>query len=420
MAPEMTLTDPSRLLSRLRTMPGCEWVLGAIAEGAEEVYLVGGAVRDLWLGGAPVDFDLAVVGDVAGLAARLRAPGAPTDAHAHARFGTATVCGPGGGRCDLAATRKEAYAAPGALPEVTPAGIQEDLGRRDFTINALALGLGGPRRGELLSVDRGLDDLAATRLRVLHDASFRDDPTRLLRLARYAGRLSFTIEPETERLARAAVAGGALRTVSGPRIGAELQLLGAEGDPLPAFAGLRALRIDAAIAPGFGLGAPEAGVARRALALLPDDGDPVVLMLGLAARGVGDSQTVRRLFAHLGLAAGRRDGAVAVTNADALVARLAGARRPSQVDAAIGGAPVEAVAAAVVLSGQMPLAREWLTAGRLTSIAVTGDDLLAAGIPAGPRIGVGLRAARAARLDGRAVDRAALIAEAISAARAIR
>jgi tRNA nucleotidyltransferase (CCA-adding enzyme) len=81
---------------------------------------------------------------------------------------------------------------------------------------------------------------------------------------------------------------------------------------------------------------------------------------------------------------------------------------------------VEAVAAAVVLSGQMPLAREWLTAGRLTSIAVTGDDLLAAGIPAGPRIGVGLRAARAARLDGRAVDRAAQLAEAISAARAIR
>jgi tRNA nucleotidyltransferase (CCA-adding enzyme) len=412
-AGEMAPVDPSRLPARLQRLPGTEPLLRAIDAGREEVYLVGGAVRDLWLGGVPLDFDLAVVGDVGPLAARLGSRVRP-----HERFGTATVEGPDRTRYDLASTRREAYATPGALPDVAPAGIEEDLRRRDFTVNALALGLGGPRRGELASVADGCDDVDAARLRVLHDASFAEDPTRLLRLARYAGRLSFTIDPGTERLARAAVAGAALDTVSGSRIGSELELLAHDPGAVEGFGVLRELGIDAAIAPGLGLGPTDAGAARAAIALLPDDGDPVGLLLGLASREVGDSQTRRRLFDHLGLVAARRDAALAVADVNTLLARLIDARRPSQVDAAVGGAPVEAVAAAVAFGGPMRLAREWLTAWRFSSIAVTGDDLLAAGIPAGPRIGVGLRAARAARLDGRAVDRSAQLAEAIRAATA--
>ena len=409
----MALVDPSRLPARLQTLPGAEPLQRAIDAGREEVYLVGGAVRDLWLDGVPVDFDLAVVGDVAPLAARLG-----SRVRSHERFGTATVEGPDHTRYDLASTRGEVYTRPGALPEVTAAGIDEDLRRRDFTVNALALGLGGPRRGELVAVADGPDDLVAGRLRVLHDASFADDPTRLLRLARYAGRLSFTIERETDRLARAAVAHGALGTVSGPRIGAELELLGADLDPVAAFSVLRALRVDEAIAPRFGLGPSDAGVARRALALLPDDADPVALSLGFAAREMGDAQTTRRLFAHLGLPAGRRDRALAVMDTDALAARLTGARRPSQVDAAIAGAPVEAVTVAATLAGPASLAREWISAWRFTTIAITGGDLLAAGVPAGPGIAAGLRAARAARLDGHAADRVAQLAEAIRVATA--
>jgi tRNA nucleotidyltransferase (CCA-adding enzyme) len=409
----MALVDPSRLSARLQALPDAGPLLRAIDASGEEVYLVGGAVRDLWLGGVPVDFDLAVVGDVGPLAARLGSRVRP-----HERFQTATVEGSDHPRYDLAATRREAYARPGTLPDVAAAGIEEDLRRRDFTINALALGLGGPRRGSLLSAAHGVEDLAAGRLRVLHDVSFADDPTRLLRLARYAGRLSLTIEPGTEALAAAAIAGAALETVSGPRLGGELALLAGDGGAVAGFGVLRALGIDAAIAPGFGLASAETELARQALAVLPDDGDPVALMLGLAARGVGDSQTTRRLFAHLGLAAGRRDRALAVTDTDALTARLTGARRPSQVDAAIGGAPVEAVAAAAALDGTDAPARRWLSAWRFTTIAITGDDLLAAGIPAGPAIAAGLRAARAARLDGGAVDRAAQLAEAIRAANA--
>ena len=156
---------------------------------ADGVYVVGGAVRDLLRGDAPVDLDLVADRELGELIAELSsAGGAP--ARVHDRFGTATLV-LDAGRFDLARARREHYPHPGALPEVEPAPIEEDLRRRDFTVNALALGLGGARRGELLAVPGALDDLDTGTLRVLHDASFRDDPTRLLRLARYAGRLSF-------------------------------------------------------------------------------------------------------------------------------------------------------------------------------------------------------------------------------------
>ena len=155
------------------------------------------------------------------------------------------------GRFDLARARRERYAHPGALPDVEPASIDEDLRRRDFTVNALALALGGPRRGELVAAPRALDDLAAGTLRVLHDASFRDDPTRLLRLARYGGRLGFSPDERTARLAREAIGDGALATVSGGRQGAELRLAGAEADPRPVLQELDRLGLGAQLIPGF-------------------------------------------------------------------------------------------------------------------------------------------------------------------------
>jgi tRNA nucleotidyltransferase (CCA-adding enzyme) len=409
---EMAPVDPTRLSARLHQLRGAEALLRAIDAGGEEVYLVGGAVRDLWLGGAPVDFDLAVVGDVGPLAARLGSRVRP-----HQRFGTATVEGPDHTRFDLASTRRETYATPGALPDVAPAGIEEDLRRRDFTVNALALGLSGPRRGELVSVADGPEDVLGGRLRVLHDASFAEDPTRLLRLARYAGRLGFTIDPVTEGLARAAVAGTALDTVSGPRIGAELELLAGDRGALGGFEVLRELGLDAVVASGFGLGTADVEVARRALALLPDDGDPAALLLGLAAEGVGENQVISVLFSHLGLTARRRDAALAVAQAAALQTRLAAAGRLSEIDALIGRTSVEAVAVAAAIGDPASLTREWLQAGRLAAIVITGDDLLAAGIAAGPQIARGLRAARAARLDGVAPDREAQLDAALRAAR---
>lgn len=409
----MALPDATELHARFAALPGAPAILRAAADSGREVYLVGGAVRDLWLGDVPVDLDLVVVGDVAALAQRLGE--SARDERAHHRFGTATVRGPEGVRYDLVRARRESYAHPGALPDVEPAGIREDLARRDFSVNALALAVSGADGERLLAVPNGLEDLAGRRLRVLHADSFRDDPTRLVRLARYARRLGFEIEPGTERLAREAIAAGALATVSGPRIGAELELLAAEPDPVGGFGDLRELGIDAALAPEFGIREP--ALARHALAALPPGADPAALVLGLAARGL-DSGAARALLHRLGVCASRRDAALAVRDAEPLADGLASARRPSQVARAVGAAPPEAITVAGLLGGAEAesRAREWLAAWCHTTLEIGGEDLIAAGIAPGPRIGAGLRAALDAKLDGDAPTRESELAVALRAA----
>ena len=401
-----TTPNPEELLERLRELPHFPTIAARLpAEPA--VYLIGGAVRDLLLGEQPDELDLAVEGDVASLADEL----GDAPPRLHPRFGTATAVLDGGRTIDLARTRRERYPHAGALPEVEPAGLAEDLRRRDFTVNALAVVLNGPEPGALTGFPGALEDLAAGRLRVLHAESFRDDPTRLLRLARYAARLGFGVEPQTRAWAYAARDGGALSTVSPERIAAELRLLAAEPDPVTAFATLRELGLDAALASGYGISDPPR--LRRALDLLPD-GRPDLLVLGLAAEGAA-ADAVR-----LGP---EEDVVAAVARAaDELAPALAAAGGPAQIAAAAAGAPVEAVAAAgaTELPGVAHAARQWLEDLRGVTLEIGGDDLLAAGVPAGPAVGAGLRAALAARLDGRVSGREAELAEAVRVARAHR
>jgi tRNA nucleotidyltransferase (CCA-adding enzyme) len=378
------------LLDAAEALPAARPLLARL-DGIDGVYLVGGAVRDLLLGAAPVDLDLVVEGDLSPVSARLGPPD-----RAHDRFGTSTIS-LAGFDYDLARARTESYDHGGALPTVTPATIEDDLRRRDFTVNALALGLTGRRRGELIAVPGALEDLGHRRLRILHDASFRDDPTRLLRLARYGARLGFAPEPHTAALAAAALRGRALETVSGPRIGAELRLLADEDDPIAGFCALRALGIDRAIAPGFGLADPAA--AKRALALLPTTGDRGAVVLGAAGLGVAPP-TLRVRLDELAFPAARRETiAAAAARAPALARALRAAPRPSEIAAAVAGAPVEMVALAGGLGAPEP-ARRWLHELRDVRLAIDGGDLVAAGIAPGPAIGAALRAALAAKLDG--------------------
>jgi tRNA nucleotidyltransferase (CCA-adding enzyme) len=206
-------------------VPGVHDLLAAVS-GLPPIYLVGGAVRDLLLGDPVVDIDLAVEGD-GPRAARELAARLDGDVSPHERFGTATVRA-GTLAFDLAATRSETYPEPGALPVVAPASLSEDLGRRDFAINAMAAALQGDELGHLLDPHGGCADLDARVVRVLHDRSFVDDPTRLLRAARYEVRLDFRMDEPTEELAREAARRKALATVSGPRIRDELLDLLAE------------------------------------------------------------------------------------------------------------------------------------------------------------------------------------------------
>jgi tRNA nucleotidyltransferase (CCA-adding enzyme) len=358
------------LLTRALALPG----LAALA-GRPGVHLVGGAVRDLKLGRDPgTDLDLVIEGDPRPVAAELGPPAA-----IHDRFGTVTVVR-GGHEWDLARARRERYPQPGALPEVTPASLEEDLRRRDFTVNTFALELAS---GAERSVPGAEDDLAAGALRVLHDGSFRDDPTRLLRLARYAGRLRFAPEGRTRELVSEAVAGGALATVSPERVGTELRLAAREPEPLPVFGVLRELGIDAAIAPGFGL-ADEVEAA-RALAALPAEGRPEAVVLALACRGTEEGAGV---LARLGF---RAEEVRAV--ATALAVPDLAKRSPGEVAERLRTPEQAALAGG-------PEARRWLAETRHVRLAITGDDLLAAGASEGPALGDALRAVLRAKRDG--------------------
>jgi tRNA nucleotidyltransferase (CCA-adding enzyme) len=414
----MVVSDPRELAERIPALPGGPHALAAVQAGSEHVYLVGGAVRDLALGAAPADLDLVVVGDAGPLAERLAVGGGPI--RAHGRFGTATVQGPEGVRYDLASTRTERYPRPGALPEVTPAPIRDDLTRRDFTVNALALGLNGPDAGHLLAVPDGIDDLKQGQLRVLHAASFLDDPTRLLRLARYAGRLGFAVEPSTAGLAREAVVAGAPASVSGARLGAELQLLSAEADPLAGFEVMRTLGLDAAIAPRLGIDDPEA--VRRALAVNPWDGPPIDeahVVLAAALLGVPEPER-RPLLDRLGVdASTRREVLAAAAGAPALARRVPTDGPPSRLLQILPADQPATIALAAGLGSPSVAAvlARWFAEYSLVRLEIDGSDLITAGVPAGPAISTGLRAAHAARLDGAALTREQQLAVALAAAR---
>ena len=415
------MPDSRQLLDRALAVPAVKVLADRLGPGfTPAVLLVGGAVRDLLLASdvRPVDIDLMVEGPLDAVETAL-----PTGhLRVHDRFSTATL-EMEGVRFDIARARRERYAAPGALPEVQPAGASEDLRRRDFTVNAIALALTGPDRGKLLSAPGALDDLDERQLRVLHDRSFIDDPTRLLRLARYAGRLEFGIEHHTLELARSAVGDGALDTVSGTRIGNELRLLAAEQDPVAGMRSLAALRIDRAIDPEFGVGPGDSSVLEAALALLPEGQrrDRLVLAAALAAGVAASAVDAVALLDRLGFPAEDRDVVVGAADRAAAVAqRLQRAARPSEIDAAVGGqsASSELVALAGAL-GPADAAREWLARLRSMQLLITGADLIAAGMPEGPAVGWSLAAARAAMLDGRALDREAQLAVALGDGREI-
>ena len=184
-------------------------------------FLVGGAVRDILLDRSPGDLDLSAVGgDEELFGAVADALGGETASRS--QFCTARIEAPGGA-IDLALGRRETYASPGALPTVSRGTLRDDLARRDFSINAMAVSLGEATWGELEDPHGGVGDIRDRLVRVLHPASFVDDATRILRAVRYAVRLGFAIETETEAMLRRDLR--YLDTIGGARVGNELERL---------------------------------------------------------------------------------------------------------------------------------------------------------------------------------------------------
>jgi tRNA nucleotidyltransferase (CCA-adding enzyme) len=328
------------------------------AAAPDPVYLVGGAVRDLLRGRGRADIDLAVEGEPAALAAAL---GAEAVAE-HPRFGTLKVEW-GGEEIDIAAARRERYAEPGALPDVElGASIRTDMARRDFTVNAMAVPLSEPR--DLIDPYDGQEDLRRGVLRVIHDGSFVDDPTRAIRAARYAARLGFELEERTGELIRATDLG----TVTPERRASELRRLAEEET------GVKGLELLAE----WGVVRPRSGGLERAKA--------VEELLASSAWSEEADRADAILAAALGPEAG--EGV------------LAGAHpsRPSEgVALARGHDAVELVLARAAGATWLD---DWLR-WREVSLEISGDDLTAAGLT-GPAIGEALAAALAAKLDGNA------------------
>jgi len=201
---------------------------GKLAEKSGiRVYLVGGIVRDLMLGRPSIDIDIMAEGDAVRLA-RQMAEKLGARLIVHRDFGTASLK-IDGFSVDLATCRSESYRRPGALPVVRPGNIRDDLQRRDFTINAMAVCINTPNQGDLTDLFGGRQDLARGLVRVLHDKSFQDDATRMMRAVRYEQRLGFGLESNTSTLLRRSL--DMLDTISGDRLKNELALWLGESRP---------------------------------------------------------------------------------------------------------------------------------------------------------------------------------------------
>jgi len=388
-------------------------------------YFVGGLVRDLLLGGSIVDVDLVIEGDAIALARRLAAE-LGGRVITHKRFGTAkwllsqdvwqSVVGhvpqtPPAPSVDFATARTEFYIYPTALPQVERSSIKQDLYRRDFTINTLAIRLDPDHWGELLDFYGGEADLQNNIIRVLHSLSFVDDPTRILRAARLESRLGFHLDPRSEEL----IADGLplLKRVSGDRIRHELEQLFAEPEPERALLHLDELGALTRIHPGLRYDkwlktkwhTFRTDLESKAWNLEPAD-DPFIYLALLAYRL--DDEELEGLITRLKV---KRDDAEDLRLLPGLkdsLPQLGKARRPSVIYHLLRPYPARVLAAVWVATDRRQLRERLLryqTEWRLVETELTGGDLKEMGLKPSPLFSRLLGALRDARLNGKVSTR---------------
>ncbi len=237
---------PKELFGLLRELGEC-----ADAEGVK-AYVVGGFVRDILLRQRNLDVDIVIEGD--GITfARSFAATRSCRVRSHEKFGTAVIIFPDGFKIDVASTRMEYYVEPGALPKVEHASIKLDLYRRDFTVNTLAIALNAAEFGELIDHYQAQKDLREKAIRVLHNLSFVEDPTRVFRAIRFEQRLGFKIGAHTESLLKSAIRMGFVDKVAGPRVYNELVIIFREPEPLSSLRRMAELELLVYLAPGLKL-----------------------------------------------------------------------------------------------------------------------------------------------------------------------
>lgn len=375
----------------------CRELSETIAQ-VESVYVVGGVVRDLILGREPVDADISVVGDAGAfsgaLAGRLGAA-RPTESEFLTFKITLGNTSEGATSIDVVTARAETYPEPAALPDVVPSSIKDDLERRDFTVNSMGISLSDSDWGNLVDPMNGLGDIMRKRIRVLHDASFIDDPTRLFRAVRYAVRLDFSIDSTTKSLIDDSL--GKVDRLSGARLRNEFELMLGEPKRVEILHEAEDLGLLAAISPGLRIGSRSLEVMESGASTRFED------LLALSTFGLTQDEAEQ--------VAKRFDGPEMWTKtirgnpelADLVAVLDRSDIRRSEVAEILDSVPLQSIRAYIAAGPPLPRRDrmiEYIDKIRFERPEITGDDLIAAGIDEGPVIGQLIDIVRRARLDG--------------------
>lgn len=365
----------------------------------QQLYLVGGLVRDLLLGRPNFDFDLVVEGDAVKLAEEL-AKATQAKLTTHRRFGTAKLSYKDFS-IDIATARREAYAKPGALPTVEPGTITDDLFRRDFSINAMAICISQERYGEIIDPYNGKHDLDHHLIRVLHKQSFIDDATRILRALRYEQRLGFQLEPHTAQLLQRDIL--MLDTISSERIWYDLNMILKEEAPEQILKRAHQLGVLQRLHPslkGNGWLATKFEQARQ----LSKKSPPVPLYLSLLIYSLTETENEQ----FLSRINPPKKLAQILRNTLQVKKCLPDLTKPSLKPSKIYYLLHDYLPAAIqanALASDSPVVRRhlelFLHKLRYIKPLLDGNDLKAIGIPPGPQLGAILKVLHEAKLNGK-------------------
>ncbi len=354
-------------------------------------------MRDLMLRRKCQDVDLVTEGDVDALAMGI-AEAVGSKPVLHRRFGTATVK-LGETRLDLAMARKEKYVSPGALPAVAAGTIEEDLLRRDFTINAMALGLTGRHEGRFLDPSGGMADLSRGEVRILHKKSFVDDPTRIFRAIRYEQRLGFHLDSNTLENLAEALTGGVLATVSADRLRRELELIMEEERPVRTLMRAGELDVLRSLFPPLG--------EVEWIQAFDEDVESLTLVAALAFRmnpeeGLG-------LVARLNMPPAWSEAVTGMGRLKSLMPDPEESEMThSELYRMLEGCPISSIDALRYLSpNEIVRGRldHFMTSLRYEKPILRGGELIELGVSQGPKVGKILRMIQDARLDGEVASR---------------
>jgi len=372
--------------------------LSASVANVDAVYVVGGVVRDLVLGREPGDVDISVVGDGSAfseaLAERLGA-GHPIESEFLTFKIIAGETGEGTTTIDVVTARSESYSEPAALPDVLPSSIDNDLNRRDFTVNSMGISLSESDWGNLVDPVNGFGDILRKRIRVLHDASFVDDPTRMFRAVRYAIRLGFSVDSRTERLIAESL--GIVHLLSGARMRNEFELILEEPKRVEILREAENLGLLAAISTGLRIGSRSLEIMESGTSTRFED------LLALSTFGMThvEAEQVALRFGGPEMWTESIKGNPKLADIVAVLDRTD--IRRSEVAEILDSVPLQSIRAYIAAGPPLPRRdrmTDYMDTIRFERPEITGDDLIVAGIEEGPVIGKLIDIVRRARLDG--------------------